>query len=422
MTRRSIALAVAGVCLAAAVVALEEEKPKWSFDLGGQYRLRVEHFEEPTVGLTSLASFTSVANRLLAHARVDRGRFGLFGQIGVFREDGREPRARPTDEGDPDFQQLYVDLRLGSGLDVTARIGRQELSFGAARLVSARDSPNIRRSFDAVRMTLPWSRLHLETFVGRPVELLDGAFDDESDGASSFWGLYATRPHGEGGGLNVYYLGLDREAAVFDQGTAAEHRHTVGMRWFAQQKPWRWDADTALQFGEFGDKSIRAWFLGGEVARTIGDHPWEPNIALRSHVFSGDDDPLDGELNTFNPLFPKTTFFTEAGLFAPANAMDLHPRFSFSPLEAVTVTTSVDIFWRHSTRDALYRPPLVPRISGSDNAERFLGTIWEVLVKWSPAPDISVTLAYDFADARGFVERAGGKDPHFLMASFQARF
>ena len=53
------------------------------------------------------------------------------------------------------------------------------MSFGAGRLVSKRDSPNIRHSFDALKLTLPWRRGQIQAFVGRPIVLFEGAFDDK---------------------------------------------------------------------------------------------------------------------------------------------------------------------------------------------------------------------------------------------------
>ena len=341
----------------------------------------------------------------------------------AYIENGRKPSERATDEGDPDIHQFYVDLSLSpTTKDSALRIGRQEISFGASRLVSKRDSPNIRRSFDAVKMSWPWRTVNMQAFVARPVELRDGPFDDKSETAVAFWGIYGSLPRSSNGGLDIYYLGLDREIGIYDQGTADETRHTIGARLFGNRGGWRWDAESAFQFGDFGDGDIRAWFAGGEIGHSWSESPWSPHLALRMHAFSGDRDPDDSDLETFNPLFPKTTFFTQLGLFSPANAVDVHPMVSFSPTASVRVTASVDFFWRFSTDDALYRPPLLPRISGNTNDERYLGTIAELLVKWSVNERIQVTLAYDVGNVQGFIADAGGKDPRLFLASVQIDF
>ncbi len=407
--------------LAVTITPVEGADSDWSVDLSGQYRVRVEGYQEPFVGLSSIDEFTSIAHRLLGGVSLDyKDHYRVFAQFGTFIENGRKPSARPTDEGHPDIQQLYLDFPLSSDISTRKlRFGRQEMSFGASRLVSLRDSPNIRRSFDALKLTFPWRRMELQAFVGRPVELLRGAIDDSTDTSVAFWGVYGSAPLPNDTGLDFYYFGLDRDMSTFDQGVAAESRHTVGTRIFGRRNAWNWDGEAAFQFGKFGDGNIRAWFIGGEVGRTWRDARWSPRLAIRSHVFSGDDDPLDPDLQTFNPLFPKTTFFTQAGLFSPANAIDLHPLLSLSPAKNLRITMSVDVFWRFSTDDALYRPPLLPRIPGNANDRRFLGAIWEVLAKWSPTERISVTLAYDVADARSFISDAGGKDPRFFLLSAQ---
>ncbi len=396
----------------------------WSIDFSGQYRIRVEDFEEPFVGLSPNDEFSSIAHRLLGGVNVDyKNRYRLFAQLGTFVENGRKPRARPVDEGDLDIQQLYLDFPLGPENGATTlRLGRQEMSFGASRLVSVRDSPNIRRSFDALKLTFTWRGSQLRAFVGRPVELLNGAFDDKPDTSVAFWGVYGSVPLANDGGLDLYYFGLDRDVGVFDQGVAAETRHTVGARFFGSRSPWDWDGEAAFQFGKFGDGNIRAWFVGGEAGRTWKEARWSPRLAFRAHVFSGDDDPLDPDLQTFNPLFPKTTFFTQLGLFSPTNAIDLHSLVSFSPTQSLRVTASIDFFWRYSTDDALYRPPLLPRIPGGANDERYLGTIWEFLLKWSPTKHMDITLAYDVGNVHGFISEAGGKDPRLLLASVQITF
>ena len=321
-----------GVLLALVVTITPAEgaDSDWSVDLSGQYRVRVEDYEEPSVGLSSTDEFTSIAHRLLGGVSLDyKDHYRVFAQFGTFIENGRKPSARPTDEGHPDIQQLYLDFPLSPNNSARRlRFGRQEMSFGASRLVSLRDSPNIRRSFDALKLTFPWRSMEIQAFVGRPVELLRGAIDDSTDTSVAFWGVYGSAPLPNDTGLDFYYFGLDRDMSTFDQGVAAETRHTVGARIFGRHSAWNWDGEAAFQFGKFGDGSIRAWFIGGEVGRTWRDARWSPRLAIRSHVFSGDDDPLDPDLQTFNPLFPKTTFFTQAGLFSPANAIDLHPLLS----------------------------------------------------------------------------------------------
>src|SRR4029077_9256430 len=108
------------------------------------------------------------------------------------------------------------------------RIGRQELSFGSQRLVSIREEPNVRQSFDGARLTLSSHEWQVDGFATQWVTTNPGVFDN-ADSGTMFWGVYAVRPrtplpHGT---VDLYYLGLDRSAATFDRGTAREIRHSI---------------------------------------------------------------------------------------------------------------------------------------------------------------------------------------------------
>ena len=84
--------------------------------------------------------------------------FRFFGQIKSGVELGRAGGPRGADEDKLDLHQAFVDIRAWThGKDgLTLRIGRQELSLGSSRLVSFREGPNVRQSFDGLR--LGWHR------------------------------------------------------------------------------------------------------------------------------------------------------------------------------------------------------------------------------------------------------------------------
>jgi hypothetical protein len=64
--------------------------------------------------------------------------------------------------------------------------------------------------------------------VAAPVDTTPGVFDDGSHASFDVWGVYGSTLSTKSVGLDVYYLGLARDAAHFDQGTANETRHSFG--------------------------------------------------------------------------------------------------------------------------------------------------------------------------------------------------
>ena len=242
-----------------------------------------------------------------------------------------EPRKGPVDETGADFLQGFTELRLP--LDVAEgsamlRGGRQVLRYGPERLIGVRYGPNVLQSFDGRLARFTTSEWRIDAFVMRPVENRLRSFDDPTDGSRRLWSLYATCALPQvspDSGLDLYYIGFERKAARYDQGAGSETRHTLGSRLFGSAGGWRWDLDGFLQFGRFGDGDIRAWSVASDVRYTFADQPLRPYIGLRANVISGDDDPADRDLQSFNALFPRGKYFGEIGLIGPRNLINLHP-------------------------------------------------------------------------------------------------
>ena len=108
----------------------------------------------------------------------------------------------------------------------------QELLFGSQRLVAVREGPNVRQSFDGGRLILTSGATRVDVLLTVPVETNPGIFNDASDHTRLFWGIYAVGPLPllPQGHSDLYYLGLDRKQARFDQGGGHELRHSVGTR------------------------------------------------------------------------------------------------------------------------------------------------------------------------------------------------
>jgi len=269
---------------------------------------------------------------------------------------------------------------------------------------------------------LGWSResLRVDAFHARPLRLQRGAFDDGRADGQAFWGLYATRGT-PARGLDLYYLGFARDAARFDTGLAREHRHSLGTRAFGRAAGWDWDLEAVWQFGRYGDGDLRAWTVASIVGRTF-DAPYAPRLSLSANVASGDRRPDDAVLGTFNPLYPRAPYFTEASINAPANFVNLKPALDLRPHPRLALRASVDVLWRHSTRDAFYAQPLAPAIPGSASRARRVGVQSELRAQWTPRPEFSTTAAWVAFEAGPFVRDGGGRDQAYALLSTTFRF
>src|SRR5262245_44569902 len=176
--------------------------------------------------------------------------------------------------------------------------------YGSQRLVSVRESPNIRRAFDAARAIARVGSWRVDGFFGRPVPDNEGVFDDwRAEDSTLFWGLYATAPLREGASLDLYYLGVASSNTEYAQGTGDELRHSLGARLFGERAGWDYNFEGVLQLGSFGGDPILAWTFASDTGFSFAAAPLAPRVGLKAAAISGDGNPDGGKLGTFNPLF-----------------------------------------------------------------------------------------------------------------------
>jgi hypothetical protein len=396
-----------------------DEEGRIYLTLGGEARIRYEYFHDPDWGAGPDRD-GALLQRYMLHADLHAGpHLRLFGHLKSGLENGRAGGPEPPDEDRLDLHELFIDGRLPLAAEdaLVVRLGRQELQYGSSRLVSPREGPNVRRSFDAARARLRLGGGQADAFVSRPVETEPGVFDDGPDENQAFWGLYTVAPEGflRGVGAEFYYLGLDRDDAEFDQGVAHEVRHSLGTRLFGDVGDLDYNFEFVYQFGRFGHGDIQAWTAASDTGYTFRQLPGRPRLGLRADVASGDRHPSDPDLGTFNALFPKGSYFSETGLIGPANFFDLHPMLSVAPSPGVVLLADWDFFWRYSTRDGLYGPSLTLVRSGQTSDERYVGSQLSLSVEWQIQEHLELVLFYAHFFAGPFLEEAPpGEDVDFF--------
>ena len=137
---------------------------------------------------------------------------------------------RPIDEKKLDFQNAFLDVGTSGEQNwIKLRVGRQELEYGAGRLIDVREGPNVRLSFTGFRTLSKVGSWHADGFAIRPDVDKLGFFDNVPNSQVEFWGVYSWRPLSKGVSLDAYYLGLDRKEATYRAGnsprSAANPRH-----------------------------------------------------------------------------------------------------------------------------------------------------------------------------------------------------
>jgi hypothetical protein len=395
--------------------------------IGGEIRERHELLNHPSWGQPE-DNNGYFMQRYMLHADLHLGtRVRFFGQIKSGLENGRKGGPRPTDKDELDLHQAFFDLTfdLGNKHTLTLRAGRQEMAYGSSRLVSVRESPNVRQSFDGVRATLNWGIWKVDGFVTKPVETDPGIFDDSPDHTRTFWGVYASRPFKllPGGRMDLYYLGIDRKSAKFDQGTAREIRHSFGTRFWGRHSDWDYNYEMVYQAGSFGKGNILAWTIASDNGYTISNLPFHPRLGLKADVTSGDRNPDNPNLQTFNALFPKGAYFGEINLIGPSNHIDLHPSIDLRIRENLTVTIDSVFFWRESLNDGIYGIAInLVRSAGTSQA-RFVGSQPSIQAEWQINRHLSLTGVVSHFFTGPFLKETGpGQDVNYFSSWITYKF
>jgi len=394
-----------------------------SLSLGGEARVTYERFGNQNFGLTPPDPDGYVLQRYLLHADVHVGsRIRVWTEFNSGLENGRIDGPRPViDEDKLDLHQAFFDVTIGvtrpSAADL--RVGRQELALGSGRMYALREGPTVPLSFDGVRVIAHAGPWQVDGWAARPVDTTPGLFDDLSHHSFDVWGVYGSRMitlSRQSVGLDVYYLGLARDAAQFEQGTASETRHTFGARVW-HQGVWAYDAEAMFQAGRFGSGDIRAWRSVIECSRRLADSVWSPRLGLVLDAASGDKNPADPNLQTFNALFQSGTYSGRAQLLGPSNSIRFEPSVTFAPARHVFVSAGLGFYWRQSASDALYSISGQVIVPSNGVTDRFEGSRPTVQIDWQLTRHLSAHVNYIYVFNGQFEQRSDHATPTMSYVS-----
>jgi hypothetical protein len=393
----------------------------WYLSIGGEARERYEYFNNFNWGAGPQDHDGYLLQRYFLHGDLHLGDgVRIFSQLQSSLENGRTGGPRPgIDRDELDLHQAFLDLKMGVGEDssVTFRSGRQELAYGSQRLVSVREGPNVRQSFDGFRAMYRAGNVQVDGFATKPAQTKPNVFDDGPDNNQGLWGGYSVfpLPFLTEANADLYYIGLHRLQPRFDQGSARETRHSVGTRLWRTKKPLDYNFEFVYQWGKFGSGDIQAWTAASDTGLTFDVLPYTPRFGIRADIASGDEDPNNPDLQTFNPLFPKGAYFSENGLIGPANFIDVNPSVELHLNKKVTLTANWDIFWRESKHDGIYNNGVALVRSGRNSNARFIGSQPQAQIDWKVTRHLSLVAIYAHFFAGSFLRESGpGKDVDYV--------
>ncbi|MGI4737276.1 MAG: alginate export family protein [Janthinobacterium lividum] len=392
-------------------------RPGYFLTLGADIRYQYEVITHDYWGRGQLADTPPTNAYLLQRHMVHTDwRLGshlrLFGQLLSTNELGRRGGPRPYIDRDIfDVYQAFVEVAAPLGqAQATLRVGRQEFLYGSERLLSMREGPNTRQSFDAARLQLTRPGWRLDMLVGRPLLTNPNALDDRGDPQQLLWGAYGARTLARlHGGLDFYYFGLNRHNAFYLQGIGHEQRQTGGVRWWASPAPFGYDIEAIGQFGRFNSGTIRAYYVSAALFCQLANWPLTPTLRFTTNAISGDQDPRNPDLQAFNALFPRPFFGAANTPIGPGNLLDAHPGVELHLTPRMKVVVDVDWLWRQSLGDGLYGPNIIPVVPQDGPGaplptSRYIGQQFSADWNWQASRHFALDFTYSLLPAGAYLQ------------------
>ena len=388
-------------------IPLSEDRSTY-LSTGMEARSRYEGYANLNWGS---ANDSYVWHRFMPYADLHAGGVRLFAQPIVSAISGVDRPTLPIDATGADMLQAFAEAQvaIAEGVSLRMSAGRKLISLGAGRFIDTRYGPNVPQAFDGIDTTLTGQNRQVTSFYFRPVDNVPGDFDDRTSRQKAIWGVYATQwlKLDRAIGFDTYYLGLRDNAAVYDQGVGRELVHTFGSRIYGDTGSWHWNIEGALQGGSFANHRRTGWGVGGEVGYRFLDKSLQPDFSFLVDVISGDDNPHDLELGTFNPLFPRGKYFGALSPIGPRNLIHLRPTVTIQPYQDVAVSLTGAGYWRQSLADGVYGIAGNLVRSGKQSTARFIGTQLELAVSWQATPELNLSASVSAFEAGGFIQETG---------------
>ncbi len=358
-------------------------------------------------------------------------------------------------EGDDSFdlRQGWVEFGNAKNFPLTLKAGRQILSYGDERLIGAFDWNNIGRTFDAVKLRWEEKTWWLEAFASSVVVPDGGSYNqsdlfngNETEREQIFSGLYFSTTAIGPQTIDLYALHLHENQNPKNLPLALGDTNfiTLGLRIkskpgaFAHSEPASdgktmadgksvtpppaapkpvgldYDFEGAFQTGDVRGLDLTAWAVHGGLGYTF-DIGWMPRLGVAYNYGTGDDNPLDGDIETFQNLFPTNhKFYGQMDVFSWQNMHEVEVSLKAQPVKAVTLKAEFRAYWLASTDDVWYRANGVaavrPLNALAQSADSYAGSEVDVLAQWTVNKHFAVEVGYSHFFAGAYLEDTGASD------------
>ena len=289
------------------------------------------------------------------------------------------------------------------------RPGRQMLSFGSQRLVSPLSWSNTYRTWNGISAIVKNPHWQATAFATRYVPVV--SYDtNQADDNNKFNGVYATTnitPIDMG--LALYFFDHRRGNITINGNTGDEQRQTIGTRFSGKinHTAAYYEGEGAYQYGDLGNKNIRAYMLTAKVGYQFNNTTMTPNVFVAYDYASGGSSD-DKKVKTFSQLFPLGhAYLGWIDSVGRQNIRDFNTGISAKPREDMKLALQHHQFRRANTRDALYGIDGTETRAGTAGTSSKVGHETDLLIKYNFNRHIRGLAGYSIFSPDDFIKQSG---------------
>ncbi|MCC6758031.1 MAG: alginate export family protein, partial [Candidatus Omnitrophica bacterium] len=308
-------------------------------------------------------------------------------------------------------RQLWVEAKT-SRLAVDAmslskvgmRFGRQELAYGAQRLLGAFDWSNQAQTFDAGKLIFEFEKqkMNIDIFAGgkTPVKTpreQDGFYDGAAN--DIIGGYYAEYKGITGLTIEQYMISrnTDGKTVSFGQtGDGEVEDYTIGGRVLGKipNTAFDFELEAAKQSGNSGRLDVDAQMVVAIVGYTF-DHAWKPRVSFEFDYASGDDNRTDVKRQTFDNLQPTNhLFYGYMDFVSLQNINNYRFQIKADPHKKLNVQSDLHMIFLDTAKDNLYAANRAVKRSTTAGADAFVGDELDFLLKYQFTKEVSTMVGY----------------------------
>ena len=262
-----------------------------------------------------------------------------------------------TGVSDPfDLRQAYVEGGVLEGNGLKLRMGRQDLVFGAGRLIGTGDwGPT--KTYDVTRATLTTRAFKLDLVGGSQI-LADPTRMDRNRPGERFYVAYSVFGHLiPGASIEPYFMAKtalnvkSKDGKLGDADTLYAGGRVAG----SIRGVFEYNFEGVREAGDYSSDVVRAWGYAAGGGWAISKHGWRPHLSSDYVFATGDSGVKDGTHQSFDYLYGlQQPLNSMSGQFSWRNTKNWRAGGDFTPSKKIKVKVDYRNYWLATTMDGLY--------------------------------------------------------------------